>query len=72
MQRQGQLYLRLVGDNNVLALCLGADVVRDPCSCAGVQGAVDLVKEVQWRRIGSLQGKGERQRGQRLLPPAQC
>ena len=63
------MHLRLVGDDNVLALCLGADVVCDPCSRAGVQGTVDLVEEVQWRRVGGLQGKGERQRGKRLLPP---
>ena len=72
MRRQGQPYLRLVRDSNVLALCLGADVVCDPCSRAGVQGTVNVIKEVQRRRVGGLQGKGERQRGQRLLAPAQC
>ena len=63
-------HLWLVGDHYVLTLCLRADVVCHPCSRAGVQGAVNLVKEIQWRRVGGLQGKGERQCGQSLLPPA--
>ncbi len=65
------MHLGFVRDHNVLAASLGANVLCDARCSSGVQHAVDLVKEVEGRGVGRLQRKGQRQRCQRLLAPAQ-
>jgi hypothetical protein len=61
-------HLWLVAHYQVLRAALCQDVLRHAACIGCVQRAVDLIKEIEGRRVGGLQGKAEGQRSQRLLP----
>lgn len=61
-------HLWLVAHHQVLRAALRQDVLRHAACIGCVQRAVYLIEEIEGRRVGSLQGKAECQRGQGLLP----
>ena len=63
------------GDNELGRVCLivrlAAEHARHGGAVLRVERGIDLIKQVEGRRVAALDGKDERQGHQRLLPAAQ-